>query len=210
MRVNEIFQTIQGEGPGSGRRAVFVRFSGCNRFCLWCDSKYALHLYMELSVVQVVEAIQRTNCRYVVLSGGEPMMQPEFNLLLAALTGYDVDIETNGTIGPTLDSMNGMTGGIRYIVSPKDPEVVPKWDQLKVHHVFKMVVTEENYLAVIQTCKDNVLSGVWFMPQTDITSTYGQQLHQMVRMGRLITEAMNNLQYEGYLCTRLQNLYRVR
>ena len=85
LKVNELFVTIQGEGPGSGRRACFVRFSGCNLMCSWCDSKYALQSWVPVSVEDLVASIKTTSCRYVVLTGGEPMMQEDIGRLLASM-----------------------------------------------------------------------------------------------------------------------------
>lgn len=213
MRVNEIFQSIQGEGPGSGRRACFVRFSGCNLVCNWCDSKYALTTHIEVTREQVLNAVLATKCRYVVLTGGEPLVQPSIFELIADLVaaGIEVDVETNGTIIPE-PTEGGYEGLARYIVSPKNTyeKTIDEWTRGGLRHVFKFVVDEYDCEDVIQMCKNEHVDGAWFMPRTDLKQVYGVQMAEMARMGRLITDLMIHNKYDGYVCTRLQNFYRVR
>lgn len=102
-RVNEIFYTLQGEGAHSGIPAVFVRFSGCNLRCPWCDTEFASHREMTAAAI-VSEALSLYSAdtqgrrKMLVLTGGEPGLQVD-KLLLEALhqAGFYVCIETNGT-----------------------------------------------------------------------------------------------------------------
>lgn len=101
-RVNEIFYTLQGEGAHSGIPAVFIRFSGCNLRCPWCDTEFSE--YTEMSVEQIVSTVQELYAipnerrKMVVLTGGEPSLQVD-KALIDALheTGFYICIETNGT-----------------------------------------------------------------------------------------------------------------
>lgn len=101
-RVNEIFYTLQGEGAHSGIPAVFVRLSGCNLRCPWCDTEFAD--YREMSADEVVAEVcflydlQNPRRKMVVLTGGEPSLQVD-KLLVDALhaAGFYICIETNGT-----------------------------------------------------------------------------------------------------------------
>ena len=100
MRVNEIFESLQGEGPFAGRPSIFVRLSGCNLNCSWCDSKYHAK-GDETTVKEVVEQIKSFKTKHIVISGGEPLLQEgELWKLVGALIGkdYTFEIETNGTI----------------------------------------------------------------------------------------------------------------
>lgn len=107
MYITEIFNSIQGEGTRAGLPCVFVRLTGCNLRCTWCDTAYAFHGGKKMSVEQVLGQVdlfsRRSNAnneamRLVELTGGEPLLQEEIyplaDQLLAA--GYTVMIETSG------------------------------------------------------------------------------------------------------------------
>ena len=101
-RVNEIFYTLQGEGAHSGIPAVFVRFSGCNLRCPWCDTDFAdcTEMTAEQIVAEVVELYDIPNERHkmCVLTGGEPSLQVDKTLIDALHeAGFYISIETNGT-----------------------------------------------------------------------------------------------------------------
>ena len=107
MKVNEIFKSIQGEGLYSGAPAVFVRLAGCNLACEWCDTKYALQgEFRKLCYKEVVSEVSMTANppTIVCFTGGEPMVDRsrEFRKILDYLKirGYQIHIETNGTIQP--------------------------------------------------------------------------------------------------------------
>nr|MDP2479830.1 radical SAM protein [Candidatus Palauibacterales bacterium] len=76
MRITEIFLSIQGESSYAGRPCVFVRTTGCNLRCAWCDTAYAFHGGEDLSVDRVVAEVERLGggCRLVELTGGEPLL----------------------------------------------------------------------------------------------------------------------------------------
>ena len=97
-RVNEIFYSLQGEGRWTGRAAVFVRMSGCNLACPFCDTDFS-H-YTEMTADDIIEQCQKVggNCRFIVLTGGEPTLQAD-KILIAAWhqADYYVAMETNGT-----------------------------------------------------------------------------------------------------------------
>ncbi len=101
-RVNEIFYTLQGEGAHSGIPAVFVRFSGCNLRCPWCDTDFTDYNEMtaEQIVAEVVELYDIPNERHkmCVLTGGEPSLQVDKPLIDALHeAGFYIGMETNGT-----------------------------------------------------------------------------------------------------------------
>lgn len=111
-RVKEIFYTLQGEGANAGRPAVFCRFAGCNLWsgreqdrasaaCNFCDTDFNGGDSYDLnSLVDHISHAGREGCGFVVLTGGEPMLQVSDGALLYALhfAGFEVAIETNGTI----------------------------------------------------------------------------------------------------------------
>lgn len=101
--VHSTFYTIQGEGPYSGHPAVFVRLAGCNLCCYWCDTDYqGGKRHTASSLMDNVEALDAGNCRFIVLTGGEPLAQPiHFLLKEAKLRGYHIQVETSGSLTNT-------------------------------------------------------------------------------------------------------------
>lgn len=96
MRVNEIFYSIQGEGVNAGRAAVFIRFSGCNLHCGFCDTEH--QSYQELPEDEIVAKAAGFPAKLVVVTGGEPTLQLTESLVDKLHgVGKTVAIETNGT-----------------------------------------------------------------------------------------------------------------
>jgi 7-carboxy-7-deazaguanine synthase len=118
LKVNEVFYSIQGEGLRTGQASVFVRLSGCNLACEFCDTDHSQ--YTEMTEEQIIRQVQQIGgpCRWVVLTGGEPLIQPVRPLItMLRPAGYKVQVETNGT-------QNALTGaegcGAQHLsVSPK-------------------------------------------------------------------------------------------
>jgi 7-carboxy-7-deazaguanine synthase len=100
MRINEIFYSLQGEGSLAGAPSVFVRAAGCPLRCRWCDTKYAWtkEAGRPHSAAEIVEQVRRWPCRFVVVTGGEPMIQSDLPQLVRELkaAGKHVTIETAG------------------------------------------------------------------------------------------------------------------
>ncbi len=105
VRVCEIFHSIQGESTTAGLPCVFVRLSGCNLRCTYCDTTYAYAPGAAMSVGEVLSRIGEFGTRTVEVTGGEPLLQPECPALLAELVrcGYEVLLETNGSLALPAD-----------------------------------------------------------------------------------------------------------
>lgn len=140
----EIFQSLQGEGASMGMPSVFVRLSGCNLQCFWCDTEYTWNwegtsyehardrpghpskfnrsaLQIRLTVGEVADTVQKFPCTNVVFTGGEPMLQQAALTAIASTLksrdpGYDFEVETNGTVMPD-SALEKLVS--RFSVSPK-------------------------------------------------------------------------------------------
>jgi 7-carboxy-7-deazaguanine synthase len=100
MKINEIFTSIQGETSFAGLPFTFVRLTGCNLRCSYCDTPYAYEEGVEWSIDQVLAEIHQKGIARIVLTGGEPLLQNETPTLcsLMAEKGFSVLLETNGSM----------------------------------------------------------------------------------------------------------------
>lgn len=100
LLVNEIFHSIQGESLNSGRPCIFIRLTGCNLRCRYCDTTYAYDEGDSMTIEDIANQISFYQCNLVEVTGGEPLLQPETIPLLDHLLsiGYEVMLETNGSI----------------------------------------------------------------------------------------------------------------
>lgn len=98
LRINEIFFSIQGESSHAGRPCVFVRLTGCNLRCSYCDTEYAFFEGDFHSFNQIIKEIEKYDCRLVEITGGEPLLQKKVIPFMTMLcdNGYEVLIETGG------------------------------------------------------------------------------------------------------------------
>ena len=144
MRVNEIFYSIQGEGAHTGTPCVFIRLSGCNLKCPFCDTDFKD--YKEMDEYEIVDAVCELSdkCNNVVITGGEPTIVDTTVLIdLLQENGYYVAMESNGTRKPPF-LLNWLT------ISPKEPfvgntgkVVVDRCDELKL--VFDGINEPQDY-----------------------------------------------------------------
>ena len=100
MKINEIFYSIQGESSFIGWPTAFIRLTGCNLRCTYCDTQYAFEEGTEMSVTEILQAIEAFPTRLALVTGGEPMLQPSVHDLLRSLLerGYTVLLETGGQV----------------------------------------------------------------------------------------------------------------
>jgi 7-carboxy-7-deazaguanine synthase len=146
MRVTEIFFSIQGEGTRAGRPCVFVRFTGCDLRCNYCDTAYAFTGGREASREEILAEVARHPCRLVLLTGGEPMLQPELPGLARDLLdrGYEVLVETHGQA--PLDALPGAVVRIADVKTPESGEPATDLaglERLLPHDEVKFVVSSE-------------------------------------------------------------------
>jgi 7-carboxy-7-deazaguanine synthase len=118
VRVTEIFFSIQGESTLAGEPCVFVRFTGCDLRCGYCDTEYAFYGGKKMSQAEIVIEVQKHPARFVCLTGGEPTLQKDLPELAQALLdkGYQVSLETHGQ-----RPLDKIPRGVRKIVDLKTP-----------------------------------------------------------------------------------------
>jgi 7-carboxy-7-deazaguanine synthase len=147
MRVTEIFFSLQGEGSRAGRPCVFVRFTGCDLRCGYCDTAYAFHGGKDLEPEEILAEVARHPTRFVLLTGGEPTLQKGLPALVEELIarGYEVAIETHGQ--RPLDDLPPSAIRIADVKTPGsgEPATDLRWlDRLMPHDEVKFVVCSED------------------------------------------------------------------
>ena len=118
MKVNEIFYSIQGESSLAGCPCTFVRLTACDLRCSYCDTEYAFYEGREMSIPDIVHAVRAYPARLVLVTGGEPLLQPTVNDLFRALLeqDYAVCLETGGH-----RSLKDVDARVRKIMDLKCP-----------------------------------------------------------------------------------------
>lgn len=163
MLISEIFHSLQGEGELTGIPSVFVRTSGCNLRCVWCDTPYASWNPegKNLTVDQIVAEVERFPCEHVVVTGGEPMIAPQVRELCSELKmlGYHITIETAATVDPAgiqcdlaslspkllhsaPDKVSNPAWHKRHESERWRPEVVRRWVE-NYNYQFKFVIAKQ-------------------------------------------------------------------
>lgn len=147
MRVNEIFYSIQGESTFAGLPCVFVRLTGCNLRCRYCDTKYAYYHATEFSIDDIEHQVLKYNCTLVEITGGEPLLQKETPELAHNFVkkGLHVLVETNGT--QNIDVLSQPITRIMDIKCPGSGESKKiDWnnlDKLRPHDEVKFVISHQ-------------------------------------------------------------------
>ena len=100
IKINEIFYSLQGEGIDAGLPTIFIRLTGCNLRCNYCDTRYAFYEGKYMAIDEIMESIKKWNSRRVCITGGEPLLQKNVYGLIEKLLekGYEISVETNGSI----------------------------------------------------------------------------------------------------------------
>ncbi len=148
LKISEIFPSIQGEGLRQGEPTLFIRLSGCNLKCDFCDTKYAWIDGKEMTVLQVMNELKKIKssfpAEWVCLTGGEPFLQPIEGLIQKLKTeGFKIQVETNATLFRQLDVD-------WYTISPKPPDYICQSAYKKEAKEIKVVVTKGLDLDTLQ------------------------------------------------------------
>lgn len=99
MKICEIYYSIQGEGLQIGLPTVFIRTSGCNLRCSWCDTTFAYEEGEEMSIEDIMAKVKNYSTNHICVTGGEPLLQKDITKLIQRLCdqGYYICVETNGS-----------------------------------------------------------------------------------------------------------------
>lgn len=150
LLVTEIFHSLQGETSCSGLRFAFIRLTGCNLRCTYCDSAYAFKGGRRMTIKEVLKAIHPYGVRHTLITGGEPLLQRQTPELARALsdTGYTVSIETHGEV--SIEPVAAFTRVVMDIKTPSSKMCRGGYEQnfpwLKDDDEVKFVIaSEEDY-----------------------------------------------------------------
>lgn len=100
IKINEIYLSVQGESSHTGLPCIFIRLTGCNLRCSWCDTAYAFHEGKNMSIDEILQKVESFGIHLVEITGGEPLMQDNVYTLMKRLIEkrYKVMLETGGSI----------------------------------------------------------------------------------------------------------------
>ncbi len=169
MKIAEIFKSLQGEGRNQGKPCLFIRLSGCNLHCRWCDTEYARTAGADMSLDAILEQVWRVNPSYVCITGGEPLLQAkELKPLLLSLhkRGTAIDIETNGTIDFTrFQPYASICMDVKCPSSGEESDLA-LLDAIKKEDSVKFVVSDETDCRYAQEIMDThqIAGEIFFSP----------------------------------------------
>ena len=164
MRVSEIFFSIQGESTLAGEPTVFVRFTGCDLRCGYCDTEYAFYGGRQMTREAIVDEVSKYRARFVCLTGGEPTLQKELPQLAQDLLdrGYQVSLETHGQ-----RPLEAVPRGVRKVVDLKTPgSREPHTDFIHLQHL-----TPGDEIKVVVCSHDDFR---WAVEQLDRLALWGR------------------------------------
>lgn len=148
LRITEIFLSIQGESTTAGLPTVFVRLTGCPLRCRYCDTAYAFSGGEQLSIDEILDRIADHEVKRVTVTGGEPLAQPDCNVLLTELCdrGYAVSLETSGAL-----SIEGVDDRVTTVMDLKTPSsgelsrnLFANLSRLRDHDEVKFVISDRD------------------------------------------------------------------
>lgn len=196
LKIIEIFASLQGEGLRQGEPTVFIRFSGCNLKCSFCDTRYAWNGGRELTPSQALQEIQKIRSRYPVdwacLTGGEPLLQ-DISGFVADLhkDGLKIQVETNATLYRplTVDW---------YTVSPKPPRYSYRPEYRKRAKEVKLVVTRSLSFGTVGRLRKEFPARIPLLLQPESNAPWS--VTKSLRMlGRAQKEGLKSIRFSAQL-----------
>lgn len=178
LPIMEIFYTIQGEGFHSGRPAIFIRTAGCDVGCTWCDIKESWSISNEQFIIveDILEEIKHYSSKFIVITGGEPLMHDLSALTLALKDkGYEIAIETSGT---------ALKSGIIdwYCFSPKKFKA-PVNEAYMLAKELKIIINHQSDFIWAEKHADKVSAGciLYLQPEWSKTDRFLPQIIDYVK-----------------------------
>lgn len=168
LLVNEIFGSIDGEGIRTGELATFIRLTGCNLRCVYCDTTYAFNQGKEMSIDEILQEVERIGFKNITLTGGEPLIHKNIDKLIDKLleNGYNVNIETNGAVDITpyitknliltMDFKTKSSGMIKYMI-------LSNLSKLREYDVFKIVCSKNDFEDIKELLKNNQIKSYIYL-----------------------------------------------
>ena len=171
MKVVEIFKSIDGEGIRVGYPVTFIRLAGCNLRCNYCDTKYSYEdeKFTEMTPQEIYIQVYKLGGKRITLTGGEPLIHKDVKVLVDLLIqkGYEVNIETNGSVDITsfLDKHTIITMDYKCASSDmEDKMLLDNISKLRKQDVLKFVVSDDNDLDTVQRIYQNTKATVYISP----------------------------------------------
>lgn len=171
MKVVEIFKSIDGEGIRVGYPVTFIRLAGCNLRCNYCDTKYSYEdeKFTEMTPQEIYIQVYKLGGKRITLTGGEPLIHKDVKVLVDLLIqkGYEVNIETNGSVDITsfLDKHTIITMDYKCASSDmEDKMLLDNISKLRKLDVLKFVVSDDNDLDTVQRIYQNTKATVYISP----------------------------------------------
>ena len=170
--VNEIFDSIDGEGLRTGELATFIRLNGCNLRCKYCDTMYAVEhcTGTMMTVEEIVKKVQEIGIKNITITGGEPLIHNNIDELISSLilAGFSVNIETNGAVDitkylelPVILTMDFKT----YASGETDKMILSNLEKLRENDCLKFVCAKEDLDLVLNILENyNVVSYIYLSP----------------------------------------------
>lgn len=220
MIISEIFYSLQGEGMLTGVPSVFIRTSGCNLRCKWCDTSYASWYPegLEMSIKEIINSINKYQCDHIVLTGGEPMITKDIFKLAEIIydSGKHLTIETAGSVAP------GKIKCHLASISPKMSNSIPeenlseswinrhKRDRLNIDYINQWIENYDYQLKFVIVDKKDIDEindfvfklGKNINPEKILLMPEGTTVESMNEKYDLITDACKKYGYR--FCNRLQ------
>ena len=171
MKVVEIFKSIDGEGIRVGYPVTFIRLAGCNLRCNYCDTKYSYEdeKFTEMTPQEIYIKVYKLGGKRITLTGGEPLIHKDVKVLVDLLIqkGYEVNIETNGSVDITLflDKHTIITMDYKCASSDmEDKMLLDNISKLRKQDVLKFVVSDDKDLDTVQRIYQNTKATVYISP----------------------------------------------